>query len=92
MRTINVCSKKVEGGERIDGNEQEYGTWLCDHVASPIQRYTGIVRLKVIDGRVLQALGFTSWMPLDEMIGAEKNKFYPVGEDGLPVDYAAREY
>jgi hypothetical protein len=71
------------------GDSRVFGDWIVFHTTSVFGPYPNIVRLKVIEGAVYLALGFTMWLRLDSCRWAPDARFHPIGADGLPADYIA---
>src|ERR1700733_7397556 len=74
-------------GVYVETDDLSYGEWVCYHHKSRLQPYVSVIRLKVANGVVLMAIGFTSWSPLSHMFWANESRYFPVGQDGLPKDF-----
>lgn len=84
---ITVSYRDKPGGVIKKTDDLSYGEWVSFHYKSRLQSYVSISRLKVVDGEVLVASGFCMWMPLSEIFNANDTRYFPVGQDGLPVFY-----
>lgn len=88
IRLGRITVSRTEGaGDYVKSNDWAYGDWICDHYQSRLQPYVGYQRLKVLDGEVLMAVGFTGWLPLSQCKWANECRFFPAGVNGLPLDY-----
>lgn len=79
------------GGREVEGDDREYGEWIVHHYKSKYERYVSVVRLKKVEGRVITAVGFTQWIVLDQCRWANECRYFPVGQDGLPVGFEVKE-
>lgn len=78
------------GGEYIKCDDRSYGEWVCYHDKSRLQPYVSVIRLKAVNGEVLMEVGFTSWLVLSECQWANECRYYPVGQDGLPIGFEVK--
>jgi len=83
---ISVSRTETPGGVYVECDGRSFGEWVCIHPKRPIEPYVSILRLKEVNGEVLMQLGFTSWLPLSQTRWAAGCEFYPVGQNGLPLD------
>jgi hypothetical protein len=72
--------------DSVRTDDRSYGEWICHHYDSQLQPYVGIVCLKEVGGEVMMALGFTAWAPLASTTWAHKCRYFPVGQNGLPLE------
>lgn len=85
-----TVSDKDSVSKYVPTDDWSYGEWISYHHKSRLQPYVGIVRLKVVEGIVYQAVGFCQWDNASLFRSAPDTRFYPVGKDGLPVGFEAQ--
>lgn len=74
-------------GNYVAADDRSYGEWICYHDKSLLQPYVSVIRLKAVDGVVLMEIGFTQWTQLHRCVWVDRCRFFPVGHNGLPLDY-----
>lgn len=74
----------------LKASQGKYGDWLVLHPEKfGLPAYPSTYRFREIEGEIFMQNGFSFWQPLAECRWAYECKYFPVGPDGLPTDYAA---
>ena len=97
LRHISVTAHRPGGGPNdydhfyVECDDRSYGEWIVHYPNSNMVPYASIARLKAVDGVVYEEMGFTGWHPLGEKLDtwkwAKDARFFPVGDDGLPIGF-----
>lgn len=89
LHDINVCRIDKPGGDVVSVDQEDsHGLWICiDDKATLGAGSPHILRLRVVKNEILQAVGYCMWMPLVETTWAMRSRYFPLGSDGLPIDY-----
>lgn len=85
--TKETSSDKTEIVE-LPSDERAYGLWIVIHRGGMLGEYVGVNRLKSVNGEVLYGIGFCQWGRLSDCVWAGKSSYFPVGPNGLPLDYS----
>lgn len=84
----SVQASYSEGDHRsVPGDGRVFGNWIVHHSKSKFEPYVSTCRLKLIDGKVFMALGFCQWLLMESVRWKDEIRCYPVGDDGLPLNF-----
>lgn len=92
IRLGRITVGDKDGSRYVATDDWSYGEWLSYRHKSDFQPWVGIQRLKVVEGVVVFAIGFTQWETLASMPWANETLYFPVGQNGLPVFYETKLY
>ena len=93
---ISVSSQDAKSSNQFNNyyvpcDPQSWGNWLVIYPNSPFEGSLNITKLKAVAGIVYEQMGHTSWVPLNEKLEgwnwAKGARYFPVGEDGLPLGF-----
>ena len=74
----------------LEASETVFGEWIVIHRGGALGEYIGVNRLKAVNGEVLYAIGFCQWGRLSDCVWGEPSSYFPVGPNGLPLDYESK--